>query len=113
MLQIIGLCLFSESLAQQVVIGSFLTGQQQQEQQQKPKKPKYEHTIAFAPVASNPIPEERYETSYNAPKSNLTNSTSFHGDNSTSMHHGFKITVSDNHPMPGEDSRDRSHEITC
>ncbi|KAL7108478.1 hypothetical protein ACP275_06G114900 [Erythranthe tilingii] len=51
----------------QVVIGSFVPGQQQHHhhQEQKPKKSKYEHTITFGPVSS----EERYE----GPKRNFSN----------------------------------------
>lgn len=99
----------------QVVIGSFLPGHQLE---QKPlnKKPKYEHTISFGPIPANPIPEERYEASYNRPKPNLTTSASFHGDNLPSVNsvHHSKITDPENNVLlPGEDSRVQSHEITC
>ncbi|KAL0299430.1 UNVERIFIED_CONTAM: AT-hook motif nuclear-localized protein 1 [Sesamum radiatum] len=87
----------------QVVIGSFLPGVQQE---QKPKKPKYEQTISFAPAPANPISEERYEAAYNEPKPNLTTSVN-------SMH-GSKISDPENNvSLPGEDSRERNHEITC
>ncbi|KAI3458259.1 hypothetical protein Pfo_014922 [Paulownia fortunei] len=97
----------------QVVIGSFLPGHQQG---QKPKKPKYEHTISFAPIPSNPISEERYEAAYSGPKPNLTTSASFHGDKLASVNsmHGSKIIDPENKvSLPGEDSREQSHEITC
>ncbi|CAA3005755.1 AT-hook motif nuclear-localized protein 6-like [Olea europaea var. sylvestris] len=97
----------------QVVLGSFIPGHQQE---QKPKKPKFEHTIAFTQSPANPISEERYEGAYNVPKPNLTSSASFHGDNSTSMNsmHGSKGTDPENNAsLQGEDSREHSHEITC
>ncbi|CAI9774991.1 unnamed protein product [Fraxinus pennsylvanica] len=97
----------------QVVLGSFIPGHQQE---QKPKKPKYEHTIAFTQSLANPISEERYEGAYNGPKPNLTSSTSFHGDNSASMNsmHGSKGKDPENNAsLQGEDSREHSHEITC
>ncbi|PIN18192.1 hypothetical protein CDL12_09141 [Handroanthus impetiginosus] len=97
----------------QVVIGSFLPGQ---EQEQKPKKTKYEHTISFAPVPANPLSEERYESPYSGPKPNLTTSVSYHGDNLTSVNsmHGSKPTEPKNNaPLAGEDSRDQNQEVTC
>ncbi|KAL0371617.1 UNVERIFIED_CONTAM: AT-hook motif nuclear-localized protein 1 [Sesamum calycinum] len=91
------------TLTYEVVIGSFLPGVQQE---QKPKKPKYEQTISFAPAPANPISEERYEAAYNGPKPNLTTSVN-------SMH-GSKISDPEiNVSLPGEDSRERNHEITC
>ncbi|KAL2248594.1 UNVERIFIED_CONTAM: AT-hook motif nuclear-localized protein 6 [Sesamum indicum] len=98
----------------QVVIGSFLPGHQLE---QKPKKPKYERTIAFGPVPTNPVSEERYEAAYSGPKPNLTTSTSFHGDNNmasaNSMHHSKTSEPRSNVSLPGEDSLEQSHEITC
>ncbi|KAI3471066.1 hypothetical protein Pfo_027729 [Paulownia fortunei] len=97
----------------QVVIGSFLPGHQQE---QKPKKPKFEHTISFGPITANPISEERYEPAYSGPKPNLTTSASFHGDNLTSldsMHRSKTTDPENNVSLPGEDSREQSHEITC
>lgn len=113
--QIIKSLQLNRAWVQQVVIGSFLPGHQLE---QKPlnKKPKYEHTISFGPIPANPIPEERYEASYNRPKPNLTTSASFHGDNLpfvNSVHHS-KITDPENNVLlPSEDSRVQSHEITC
>lgn len=101
----------------QVVIGSFVAGQQQLEQ--KPKKPKYEqsHTITFAPIPSNPISDERYDhPAPSAPKPNLTAPTHFHEDNlaSVNLTHGPKIAdVENNILLPGEDSREQNHELTC
>ncbi|KAG8390269.1 hypothetical protein BUALT_Bualt01G0066100 [Buddleja alternifolia] len=98
----------------QVVIGSFLPGHQLE---QKPKKPKYEHTIAFAPIHANPIPEERYEAAYTGPKPNLTTSSSFHGHNLSPLNpmHGSKVTGHENNNISfsGEDSREQSHDVTC
>ncbi|KAL2558517.1 AT-hook motif nuclear-localized protein 6-like [Forsythia ovata] len=97
----------------QVVLGSFIPGHQQE---QKPKKPKYEHTIAFTPSPANPISEERHEGTYGGLKPNLTSSASFHGDNSASTNsmHGSKGTNPENNvSLQGEDSREHSHEITC
>ncbi|KAL0400847.1 UNVERIFIED_CONTAM: AT-hook motif nuclear-localized protein 1 [Sesamum latifolium] len=75
-------------------------------QEQKPKKPKYEQTISFAPAPANPISEERYEAAYNGPKPNLTTSVN--------TMHGSKISDPENNVLlPGEDSRERNHEITC
>ncbi|KAK4403505.1 hypothetical protein Sango_0719100 [Sesamum angolense] len=99
---------------QQVVIGSFLPGHQLE---QKPKKPKYERTIAFGPVPTNPVSEERYEAAYTGPKPNLTTSASFHVDNNmasvNSVHHSKTSEPRSNISLPGEDSREQSHEITC
>lgn len=97
----------------QVVIGSFLVGN---EQQQKPKKPKHEHTISFGAIPTVPIGEERYEATYGTPMPNLTSAASFHGDNLPSINsvHPSKPThPKHNVPLPREDSRVQSHEIAC
>ncbi|KAG8381465.1 hypothetical protein BUALT_Bualt06G0124700 [Buddleja alternifolia] len=101
----------------QVVIGSFLP-ENQQPLEQKPKKPKYERNIAFAPIPATPVSEQRYEASvYTGPKPNFSTSTFFHGDNnlaSINSMHGSKITgLENNVSLPGEDSREPSHELTC
>ncbi|KAL3645236.1 hypothetical protein CASFOL_010416 [Castilleja foliolosa] len=100
----------------QIVIGSFLPGQQQQqqhEQQQRPKKQKYEQTISFAPIEANPISEQRYEASYNGTKPNLTSSASFHADNIASINSIHGSNPENNATLQGEGSREQSHEITC
>ncbi|XP_047962986.1 AT-hook motif nuclear-localized protein 3-like [Salvia hispanica] len=84
----------------QVVIGSFVSGNQVE---QKPMKPKYEHTISFGAVPSNPVSEERYEVAYNRARPNLTSSASYHSDNLPSVHSEHNA----------EDSRVQSHEIAC
>ncbi|XP_057774467.1 AT-hook motif nuclear-localized protein 1-like [Salvia miltiorrhiza] len=84
----------------QVVIGSFVPGNQVE---QKPKKPKYEHTISFGAIPANPISEERYEAGYSRARPNLTSSASFHGDNLPSV----------NSEHNADDSRVQSHEIAC
>ncbi|XP_022891029.1 AT-hook motif nuclear-localized protein 7 [Olea europaea var. sylvestris] len=97
----------------QVVLGSFIPGHQQE---QKPKKPKYEHSIAFTQSPANPISEERFEGAYGGQKPNLTSSASFHGDNSASldlMHVSMGTDPENNASLQGEDSREHSHDITC
>lgn len=88
---------------QQIVIGSFLPGGSQPEQ--KPKKPKYEQTISFGAVPTNPISE----ASYGGAKPNLTSSVSFLGDNMATVNsiHGNNVSLA------GEDSREQSHDLTC
>lgn len=96
----------------QVVIGSFLPGHQLE---QKPKKPKGEHTIAFAPSSTNPISQERYEVSFNGPNPNLTSPVSFLGNNLSSINsiQGSKISdIDNNDSLIGEDSGEQNHEIT-
>ena len=66
-------------------------------------KPKYEHTISFGAVPSNPVSEERYEVAYNRARPNLTSSASYHSDNLPSVHSEHNA----------EDSRVQSHEIAC
>lgn len=86
------------------MIGSFLPDGSQPEQ--KPKKPKYEQTISFGAVSANPISE----ASFGGAKPNLTTSVSFHGDNMgtvNSIHGGNNVS------LPGEDSREQSHDLTC
>ncbi|XP_051142844.1 AT-hook motif nuclear-localized protein 6 [Andrographis paniculata] len=98
----------------QVVIGSFVTSQQQPEP--KPKKPKYEHTITFAPIPSNPLSEERYEPTSSTPKPNLTTPATFHEDNLASVNTtlGPKIAdVENNILLPDEDPRDQGRGLTC
>lgn len=97
----------------QVVLGSFLVGQ---ELEQKPKKPKYEHTISFGAIPAIPVSDEGYEATYSRPMPNLTSSASFHGDNLpsiNSVHHSKPTHPEHNVPLPGEDSRVQSHEIAC
>ncbi|KAG6429533.1 hypothetical protein SASPL_107585 [Salvia splendens] len=84
----------------QVVIGSFVSGNQVE---QKPMKPKYEHTISFGAVPSNPVSEERYEAAYNRARPNLTSSASYPSNNLPSVHSEHNA----------EDSRVQSHEIAC
>lgn len=98
---------------QQVVLGSFLVGQ---ELEQKPKKPKYEHTISFGAIPAIPVSDEGYEATYSRPMPNLTSSASFHGDNLpsiNSVHHSKPTHPEHNVPLPSEDSRVQSHEIAC
>ncbi|KAF8379326.1 hypothetical protein HHK36_028760 [Tetracentron sinense] len=75
----------------QVVVGSFLPGNQHE---QKPKKQKTEPTSAAAPTAAIPISSAKMEEGYGGqgqrssvtPKSNLASSSSFRGDNWASLH---------------------------
>ncbi|KAL0452556.1 UNVERIFIED_CONTAM: AT-hook motif nuclear-localized protein 6 [Sesamum latifolium] len=72
---------------------------------------------SLRPVPTNPVSEERYEAAYSGPKPNLTTSASFHGDNNmasvNSVHHSKTSEPRSNVSLPGEDSREQSHEITC
>ncbi|XP_027103910.1 AT-hook motif nuclear-localized protein 6-like isoform X1 [Coffea arabica] len=66
----------------QVVVGSFLPGHQLE---QKSKKQKFEQTAIYAAIPAQPLPAERTEGAYSAPRPGLTSSASFHGDDVVSV----------------------------
>ncbi|GAA0184554.1 hypothetical protein LIER_31842 [Lithospermum erythrorhizon] len=87
----------------QVIIGSFIPGQ---EQQQKPKKQKYELKAGYTPVLTKTESVERNKGMFGGSMQNMSSSASFHGDNMTTINFGdgAKISAPGNISFAGSDS---------
>ncbi|KAK6794333.1 hypothetical protein RDI58_007786 [Solanum bulbocastanum] len=91
----------------QIVVGSFLPGQQLE---QKPKKQRVEHA-AFAAIPAPPISEERTDGASSGPSPKVAASISFPGDNliTTNSIYSSRISASQNNlSLPGMESKEQS-----
>ncbi|KAG5616731.1 hypothetical protein H5410_016555 [Solanum commersonii] len=91
----------------QIVVGSFLPGQQLE---QKPKKQRIEHA-AFAAIPAPPISEERTDGASSGPSPKVAASISFPGDNliTTNSIYSSRISASQNNiSLPGMESKEQS-----
>ncbi|WMV20320.1 hypothetical protein MTR67_013705 [Solanum verrucosum] len=91
----------------QIVVGSFLPGQQLE---QKPKKQRVEHA-AFAAIPAPPISEERTDGASSGPSPKVAASISFPGDNliTTNSIYSSRISASQNNiSFPGMEYKEQS-----
>ncbi|KAG5600482.1 hypothetical protein H5410_031852 [Solanum commersonii] len=93
----------------QVVVGSFIAGQQQE---QNPKKQRLEHAATFSTaIPTNQIYAERTDGAYTGPSTNFTSPIPFPGDNTVSLNsiHNSRISALENNiSMPEEESNEQS-----
>lgn len=98
----------------QVVVGSFLPGHQQE---QKPKKPRNESTTIFFPPI-NTITGEEMKAMYGGGVKPVLTIPSYQEHNSLSPNPvtGFKLSSTDNLPLPDKEPKTQSQsncEVSC